>query len=110
MCERLSVGDLQLIEIARAISRRCNLLILDEPTTALTAPKRQRPFRLIATLQKRGIGILYVSHRLSEVLEVADTVTVLKDGRTVVNRPAENLTENEIVEAMVGHSVSKEVA
>ena len=110
LCERLSIGDLQLIEIARAISRRCNLLILDEPTTALTAPERQRLFGLIATLQKRGIGILYVSHRLSEVLEVADTVTVLKDGRTVVNRPAENLTESEIVEAMMGHSVSSEVA
>ena len=110
LCERLSIGDLQLIEIARAISRRCNLLILDEPTTALTAPERQRLFSLIATLKKRGIGILYVSHRLSEVLEVADTVTVLKDGRTVVNRPAENLTESEIVEAMVGHSVSREVA
>ena len=110
LCERLSIGDLQLIEIARAISRRCTLLILDEPTTALTAPERQRLFSLIATLKKRSIGILYVSHRLSEVLEVADTVTVLKDGRTVVNHPTEKLTESEIVEAMVGHSVSREVA
>ena len=109
-CERLSVGDLQLIEIARAISRRCILLILDEPTTALTAPEQQRLFRLITTLKERGIGILYVSHRLGEVLEIADTVTVLRDGRAVVSSPAEKLTQSEVVDAMLGHGVSKELA
>ena len=110
MSESLSIGDLQLIEIARAVSRRCSLLILDEPTTALTDPERQRLFGLIETLKERGIGILYVSHRLSEVLEIADTVTVLRDGRTVTCSPAERLTESEIVEAMVGHAVSRRLA
>ena len=110
LSESLSIGDLQLIEIARAVSRRCSLLILDEPTTALTDPERRRLFGLIETLKERGIGILYVSHRLSEVLEIADTVTVLRDGRTVTCSPAQRLTESEIVEAMVGHAVSRRLA
>jgi ABC-type sugar transport system ATPase subunit len=110
LSESLSIGDLQLIEIARAVSRRCSLLILDEPTTALTDPERRRLFGLIESLKERGIGILYVSHRLSEVLEIADTVTVLRDGRIVTCSPAERLTESELVEAMVGHAVSRRLA
>ena len=103
--EALSVADQQVVEIGKAVSGNSSLLILDEPTTALSVWEVARLHDLITRLADAGQAVLYVSHRLEELLGVARCVTVMRDGR-VVRRFADNLaTVGEIVEAMVGRSV-----
>ena len=105
-CSTLSVGARQMIEIARAISRESKVLILDEPTSALTTGEQRRLFGFIDHLKGRGIGVLYVSHRLGEIRELADTITVLRDGKLVATLPASGLEHGALVEMMVGHAVT----
>ncbi|HEY0789443.1 MAG TPA: sugar ABC transporter ATP-binding protein [Chthoniobacterales bacterium] len=109
-CSELSVGSRQMVEIARAVSRESKILILDEPTSALTTREQQRLFEFIGHLKARGIGILYVSHRMGEVRELADTVTVLRDGRRVATAPARELNQAALVEMMLGHAVTETAA
>jgi ABC-type sugar transport system ATPase subunit/ABC-type sugar transport system substrate-binding protein len=105
-CSTLSVGARQMIEIARAVSRESKVLILDEPTSALTTHEQRRLFGFIDHLKGRGIGVLYVSHRLGEIRELADTITVLRDGKLVATLPARGLEHDALVEMMVGHAVA----
>ena len=79
----LRVGDQQLIEIAKAVSLEAEILIMDEPTSALTEAEVERLYRVIARLQTRGVTILYISHKMDEVFRLADRITVLRDGRHV---------------------------
>jgi ABC-type multidrug transport system ATPase subunit len=99
-----------MIEIARAISRESKVLILDEPTSALTTHEQRQLFEFIEHLKGRGIGVLYVSHRLGEIRELADTVTVLRDGKRVATRSARELDHTALVELMVGHVVAEAAA
>lgn len=98
----LSVAEQQLVEVAKAISADSNLLILDEPTTALGLPEARRLHELIRRLAERGRAILYISHRLNEIVGLADRVTVLKDGRLAGTRPIGELSLNAIVRMMIG--------
>ena len=109
-CSALSVGARQMIEIAQAISRNSKLLILDEPTSALSEAEQQRLFEFIAQLKNRAIGILYVSHKLDEVQALSDSVTVLRDGKRVKTLPTSELTHAGMVELMVGHVIKKSAA
>jgi ribose transport system ATP-binding protein len=102
---RLGVGQQQLIEIARALSQNCRLLILDEPTAALTDPEIDRLFTNIRRLQDDGVGIIYVSHRMDEIRRIANRTTVLRDGRRVSTYQASEVTPAELVRAMVGHDL-----
>ena len=104
---RLGIGQQQLIEIAAALSRRCRLLILDEPTAALTGPQVDLLFQHIERLKHEGVGIIYVSHRLDEIRRIADRATILRDGRVVATEPVERLTVEQIVELMVGREVRR---
>ena len=79
----LRVGDQQLIEIAKALSLQSDILIMDEPTSALTESEVSRLYRVIERLRKRGVTILYISHKMDEVFHLADRITVLRDGRLV---------------------------
>src|SRR5439155_8715332 len=79
----LGIGQQHLIEIAKALSRDARILVLDEPTAALTDPEAEVLFAILDRLQKAGRGIIYISHKLPEVLRLADRITVLRDGRTV---------------------------
>ena len=106
-CAMLSVGVRQMIEIAQAISRNCKLLILDEPTSALSEAEQERLFAFINQLKARGIGILYVSHKLDEVQALSDTVTVMRDGKRVTTLPTAELDHMRMVELMVGHVIKK---
>ena len=101
----LRVADQQKVEILRAIVRNAKLIVMDEPTSALTTDESERLFELVRRLQQRGTTIVYVSHFLAEVLELADTVTVLRDGGVVRTGAAAEETPTKLVTAMLGRSV-----
>jgi ribose transport system ATP-binding protein len=107
---RLGVAHQQLIEIAGALSRNCKLLILDEPTAALTDPEIARLFDNIRTLQAEGVGIIYVSHRMDEIKRIADRITVMRDGCRVATHPASQALPADLVREMVGHDLPERKA
>ena len=106
----LGVAHQQLIEIAGALSRNCKLLILDEPTAALTDPEIARLFDNIRGLQADGVGIIYVSHRMDEIKRIASRITVMRDGRRVATHQASQATSAELVREMVGHDLPERKA
>ncbi len=101
----LGIGRQQLVEIAAGLARRCDVLILDEPTAALTGAETEHLFAQIAALKAAGTAVLYISHRLEEIRRLADRVTVLRDGRRVATRPAAEFPLDEIVRLMVGREL-----
>ncbi|AWN24439.1 ABC transporter ATP-binding protein [Deinococcus irradiatisoli] len=101
----LSVPQKQLVEIAKALSRDARILIMDEPTAALTVRETEVLFDLIRKLRSEGVTILYISHKLEEVKALADTVTVLRDGAVVSTDPASALTPHEMANRMVGREL-----
>ncbi|HVP19493.1 MAG TPA: ATP-binding cassette domain-containing protein [Spirochaetia bacterium] len=103
----LSVASRQLVEIAKALSLDATVLIMDEPTSALSVRERERLFSLIEKLRGRGITILYVSHSLEEIFRLADRVTVLKDGELVCTRAVRETTAAELITGMVGRKLDR---
>ena len=103
----LGVADRQLIEIAKALSSSARLLIMDEPTAALSLQEVDNLFAVVRRLHDRGVSVLFISHRLEEVSEIADTVTILRDGRHVETRPADGLSHGEMIRLMVGRSLDQ---
>ena len=101
----LGVGHQQMVEIARSLVGECSLLILDEPTATLTSREIDHLFEQIARLKARGVGVVYISHRLDELQQIADRVMVLRDGRHIDTQPMRDLTQSDIVQRMVGHDV-----
>ena len=102
----LGVGQQQLVEIARAIGERAGIMIMDEPTASLSEREVRRLFEVIGDLRRSGAGILYVSHRLDEIFQIADRVTVLRDGAVVATRPIGQLDKGELIRLMVGREVA----
>jgi ABC-type sugar transport system ATPase subunit len=103
----LSVAEQQLVEIAKAISMESNLLIMDEPTAALGLLESQRLMELIRRLTKKNKAIIYISHRLDEVFEIADRVTILKDGKRVATAPVSELKMGDVVRMMIGFDIQQ---
>ncbi len=103
---QLGIGHQQLVEIARGLSARCELLILDEPTAALTSIEAELLFAQMERLRADGVAILYISHRLEEISRIAGQITVLRDGAVVGTRPAGELSAPEMVRLMVGRTLS----
>ena len=103
----LNPGLRQIVEIARALSHRPKILMLDEPTSSLEVQEVERLLRLLRSLAAQGIGILYVTHKLREVFGVADTVTVLRDGKWVATMPAARTNVDELVRLMVGRELNQ---
>lgn len=101
----LSVAQQQMVEIARALSVNARILIMDEPTSALTLNEVADLFRLVRRLRENGTAILFISHRLEELFEIADTVTVLRDGTYVDTRTMGSVTQDELIQMMVGRTV-----
>lgn len=108
LISRLSVAKKQLVEIAKAISNDVKLLILDEPTAAITDKETEMLFEIIRELKGQGIGIIYISHRMSELFEIGDVCTVMRDGEYVGTVNIKDTTEDELTEMMVGRKVSFE--
>ncbi len=105
LVEGLSPADRQVVEIVKAVSATPCMLLLDEPTSSLGRQETERLFALIRRLRRQGVAIIYISHHLPEVLEVADRVTVLRDGRHVATEPADGVTERDLVRLMVGREL-----
>jgi ribose transport system ATP-binding protein len=102
----LSVAEQQIVEIAKAVARESRFIAMDEPTAALADHEVELLYAIIGRLTAQGVAILYVSHRLREVFDLCDQITVLKDGRVVASRPAAELDEAEVVRLMVGRPLS----
>ena len=103
----LSTGYWQLTEIAKALARDARILIMDEPTSSLTRTETEALFSLIQELKARGISIVYISHRMEEVFEVADRVTVLRNGRRVATEEVANLTLEQVIDHIVGRKMEQ---
>ncbi len=102
---RLGIGQQQLVEIAKALSHEARILVLDEPTAALTDAEVKTLFAILNKLRARGVGMIYISHKLHEVFQISDRITVLRDGRTVGTEPASALNESQVIARMVGREV-----
>lgn len=101
----LTVGRQQMVEIAKAISRDCRILILDEPTAALTQPEVEELFKIMKDLRTKGIGMIYISHRMDEIMRISDRVTVMRDGEYVGTVDTKDTCKDEIVRMMVGRVI-----
>jgi ABC-type sugar transport system ATPase subunit len=101
----LGIGQQQLVEIAKALSQNANILVLDEPTAALTESEVETLFDILRALKARGVGMIYISHKLDEVFEMSDRITVLRDGQTVGTQNASDLTKDKVIALMVGRDV-----
>lgn len=105
--EDISQHEAQLVEIAKVLGNGPCILVMDEPTSALSREEVSRLFDIIAQLKKRGIAVVYISHHLPEIFQVADRVTVMRDGKKIATRPIAEITREEIVQMMVGRSVKE---
>lgn len=104
----LTVGKQQMVEIAKAVSQECKLLILDEPTAALTQPEVEELFKIMNDLRQKGIGMIYISHRMDEINRISDRVTVMRDGEYIGTVNTDETTKDEIVHMMVGRAIFSE--
>ena len=100
--KNLSVSDIQMLEIIKAVSNDPKIIIMDEPTSAITEKEIEKLFEMIRTLKSRGACVIYISHKMDEIFRIADDITVLRDGAMVDSRPASELTVDEIIQKMVG--------
>ena len=107
-CGRLSVAEQQEVEIAKALSQNARLIVMDEPTAALSPSEVERLLEVVRELKAQGIGVIYISHRLNEIFEIADRVTVLRDGGHVGTKPIGEFTRDSMIELMVGRSLDQE--
>ncbi len=104
----LSIAEKQVVEIAKAIRANMRILVMDEPTATLTPVEVQKLFTIVSELKSRGIGIIYISHRLDEIQELADRVVVLRDGQKVGENAAKEIDRQQMIEMMVGRNIEQE--
>ena len=102
---KMSVADRQMVEIAKAVSYNSKIIVLDEPTSSLTEQEVEHLFSIIDMLKKRGCGIIYISHKMEEILRISDDITVMRDGTHIVTEPAESFTMDRIIKLMVGREL-----
>ena len=103
----LSVANRQMVEIAKAVSYNSDVLIMDEPTSALTEREVEHLFKIIRTLKAEGKGIVYITHKMSELFEIADEVSVFRDGRYIGTHDSRNVTRDDIIRMMVGREITQ---
>ncbi len=108
LVRRLTVAQQQVVEIAKALLLESRIIVMDEPSAALSPREVEGLFRIIRELKSQGIGIVYVSHRLDEIFEICDRATIYRDGEHIVTRPISDLTRESIIELMVGRRLENE--
>ena len=106
MLNELTVSQMQLVEIAKAISHNAKVVIMDEPTSSLTSSEVTLLFQIIRRLTERGIAIIYISHKMDEILEISDDITIMRDGKYVGTWPANEMDNAKIIKNMVGRELS----
>ncbi|HBM80571.1 MAG TPA: D-xylose ABC transporter ATP-binding protein, partial [Clostridiaceae bacterium] len=104
----LGIGKQQMVEIAKALSIKTRLLIMDEPTSSLTEKEVKDLFATIRGLKNKGITIIFISHRLEEVMKICDRVTVMRDGKKIDTLPIDKVDKNQLIKMMVGHSLDQQ--
>ena len=104
---KLSVSKRQMVEIAKAVSYNAKVIVFDEPTSSLTENEAEHLFKIIDMLKKRGCGIIYISHKMEEILRICDEVTIMRDGKHIATKPSSELTTDEIIKLMVGRELSE---
>ena len=102
----LSVAERQMVEIAKAVSYNARIIVLDEPTSSLTDREVGHLFRIIDTLKKKGCGIIYISHKMDEILKISDDITVMRDGKHVATEAAKDMSMDKIIKLMVGRELT----
>jgi len=102
----MPVSQRQMVEIAKAVSYNSKVIVFDEPTSSLTEKEVEHLFRIINMLRDQGCGIIYISHKMSEILRISDEVTIMRDGQYVATKPAKGLTNEEIIRLMVGRELN----
>ncbi|MEG1978720.1 MAG: ribose ABC transporter ATP-binding protein RbsA [Cetobacterium sp.] len=104
----LTIGKMQMIEIAKALSQNSKLIVMDEPTDALTDKETESLFKVIRDLTSEGKSIIYISHRLKEIPEICDDITILRDGKFIAEAEVKNINEDYIIEKMVGRTLTEQ--
>ncbi|MEA1974832.1 MAG: galactose/methyl galactoside ABC transporter ATP-binding protein MglA [Bacillota bacterium] len=104
--DKLQVSEKQMVEIAKAVSYESKILVMDEPTSSLTEKEVNHLFRIIRNLREKGVGILYISHKMEELDQIADEVTILRDGQRIATKDIDNITVDEIIKLMVGRDLT----
>jgi ABC-type sugar transport system ATPase subunit len=107
-CSGLTVAEQQAVEIAKSLAADAKIIAMDEPTSALTPMEVEKLFRVIESLRKKAIGIIYITHRLEEVFEISDRVTVMRDGEWIGTFRTKDITRKKLIELMVGRPIEKE--
>jgi len=104
----LSVSEKQMVEIAKALSYKSKLIIMDEPSSSLTSDEMKQLYKIIGQLKDQGISIIYISHKLDEIFELCDNVTILRDGHVIDTQPVSELTRRDMISKMVGRTIENE--
>lgn len=104
----MPVSQRQMVEIAKAVSYNSKIIVLDEPTSSLTEEEVEHLFKIINMLRDRGCGIIYISHKMAEILRIADEVTIMRDGTYIATKPSSELTTEEIIRLMVGRELTNQ--
>ena len=103
--KKMSVSQRQMCEIAKAISYHSKVIVLDEPTSSLTAPEVEKLFKMMRQLKAQGISLIYISHKMDEIFNICDEISVLRDGSLVMTKECKDTDMNELISAMVGRSL-----
>ncbi len=109
LVSELTLAEKQMVLIGRAISTQCRFLILDEPTAPLSITETKKLFRVIQELKENGVGLIFISHRLPEIFELCDDITVLRNGQFIIQKPTNLITQNEVVERMLGEKLEEQL-
>lgn len=104
--KELSIAEMQMVEIAKAISNKAEVIIMDEPTSAISGKEVQVLFNIIRDLTQQGIAVIYISHKMDEILEIADTITVMRDGKYIATHPARELSKERLINLIVGRELN----
>lgn len=104
----INVGEMQMIEIAKALTKNASIIIMDEPTTALTDVETKNLFKVIRKLKEKGIAVVYISHRMDEIFEICDAITVLRDGKYVGDVKTKEVTKDDLITMMVGRKLEEQ--